>query len=248
MTFDSSIASTASAVPAFEPLVSDPASGLGYCLRRAAGGVPSARVLLLHGVGGNERNLEALARGIDPRVEVLLVRGPLTLGPGQFAWFQVSFVGGEPSINAAQADQSRTRLITLIRSIGASGGSNPNSNPAPVVPVVIAGFSQGGILSSSVGLSAPDAVRGFGLLSGRILPEIRPVLAPREALAHVNAFVVHGEYDNKLPVEWAQRADALLTEQGLPLTSRRYPIGHEINGAMASDFIEWLHRTLAISQ
>ena len=248
MTFDSPIAPHASAAPAFEPLVSDPASGLGYCLRRAAGGVPSARVLLLHGVGGNERNLEALARDIDPRVEVLLVRGPLTLGPGQFAWFQVSFAGGEPSINAAQADQSRTRLITLIRSIRASGETNPSSNPTSIVPVVIAGFSQGGIMSASVGLSAPDAVRGFGLLSGRILPEIRPLLAPREALAHVNAFVAHGEYDNKLPVEWAQRADALLTEQGLPLTSRRYPIGHEINGDMASDFIEWLHPVLAISQ
>ncbi|MBN3821011.1 phospholipase, partial [Paraburkholderia sp. Se-20369] len=72
------------------PLITDPDSGLQYRLRPAAGR-PAARLLLLHGVGGNETNLLGVADAIDPRIEIAFVRGPLTFGPGQHAWFPVRF-------------------------------------------------------------------------------------------------------------------------------------------------------------
>ncbi|MCM3755264.1 hypothetical protein M3665_25425, partial [Bacillus licheniformis] len=64
------------------PLTADPDSGLQYRLRPAAGR-PAARLLLLHGVGGNETNLLNVADVIDPRIEIAFLRGPLTFGPSQ---------------------------------------------------------------------------------------------------------------------------------------------------------------------
>ncbi len=201
--------------------------------RRAAEGAPLARVLLLHGVGGNETNLQAVAGALDPRLELLFVRGPLALGPGQFAWFHVRFGPNGPAIDAAQADASRLQLIALLDALREADGAAP-------LPTLIGGFSQGGIMSASVGLSAPAAVRGFAILSGRILPEIVPHLAPREALAGLDAFVAHGEHDDKLPVSWAERADAMLTELGVPHATHRYPVGHQLSDAIVGDFAAWV--------
>ncbi|GAB7540158.1 alpha/beta hydrolase [Burkholderia sp. 3C] len=208
-----------------------PGSTLAF-RRRPAAGVARARLLLLHGVGGNETNLAAVADALPSDLDLLFVRGPLTLGAVQFAWFNVRFGPNGPTIDAAQADASRLHLIDLLRALRTADGAAP-------LPTLIGGFSQGGIMSASVGLSAPGEVRGFAILSGRILPEIAPHVAPREALAGLDAFIAHGEYDDKLPVTWAERADAMLTELGVPHAVRRYPVGHQLTGEIVDDFAAW---------
>ncbi|MCV9992608.1 phospholipase, partial [Burkholderia pseudomallei] len=85
------------------PLTDEPASCLAYRLRPATPR-PIARLLLLHGVGGNETNLLNVADAIDPRIEIAFVRGPLTFGPGQHAWFPVRFGPHGPEIDAQHAE------------------------------------------------------------------------------------------------------------------------------------------------
>lgn len=211
---------------------------LGYAAQQPAPVHPTALLVLLHGVGGNETNLANLADTLDPDTLVVMPRGPLTLGAGQYAWFQVNFSATGPQINAAQAEHSRQTLVQFVEQLQVRYGIAPEKT-------AIAGFSQGGILSASVGLSAPERVAGFGLLSGRILPELQPHLADRARLANLRAFVGHGEHDSKLPVVWAQRADQLLNELGVQHQTRLYPIDHGISAAMQSDFLTWLRSCLA---
>lgn len=215
------------------PLTTDPESGLPYRLRPAAGR-PVARLLLLHGVGGNETNLLNLAGIIDPRIEIAFLRGPLTFGPGQHAWFPVRFGPNGPEIDAARADESRIQLITLLRAFRARDGVGA------ALPTVIAGFSQGGIMSAGVGLTSPDDVAAFAVLCGRILPEIDPLIAPRDALRPLHALIVHGRFDDKLPVAWADTADAKLTSLGVAHDTRLYEAGHELTAEMAGDFGRWV--------
>lgn len=211
---------------------------LTFQLKQPQPAHPTALLVLLHGVGGNETNLASLAEALDPDTLVVMPRGPLTLGAGQYAWFQVNFSAAGPQINAIQAEHSRQTLVQFVAELQARYGIAPEKT-------VIAGFSQGGILSASVGLSAPEQVAGFGLLSGRILPELQPHVAEPARLTTLRAFVGHGEYDSKLPVVWAQRADQLLTALGVQHQTRLYPIDHSISAAMQSDFLDWLRRCLA---
>jgi len=217
------------------PLKQDAAFEFPFRLRRPLPAKAKRCVVLLHGVGGNEMNLADLAAGIDPDTLVVLPRGPISIGPNQFAWFRVAFTTNGPSIVVAEADESRRRLIHFIEQLQSVYGIDSRE-------IIIAGFSQGGILSASVALSAPECVGGFAILSGRILPELKPHLASGERLAHLRAFIAHGELDGTLPVVWSQRADQWLNELGVPRITRRYPIGHEISTTMQTDFLAWLEQ------
>ena len=214
-------------------LLTDSETQLNYRLRLPAPAKPTKLLVLLHGVGGNETNLLDLARGVDADTLVVFGRGPIQMGGPQFAWFRVNFTANGPQINPAEAERSRTLLIALLQKLQQQHCIAPEQT-------VIAGFSQGGIMSASVGLSSPESVRGFGLLSGRILPELEPVTASKERLSKLTAFVSHGQQDNTLPVHWAQRSDALLTQLGVRHSLKLYAMDHGISAAMHADFVEWL--------
>jgi phospholipase/carboxylesterase len=215
------------------PLQQDASFALPFRLRQPLPAKPRACVLLLHGVGGSEMNLAELAAGIGQDTLVVLPRGPLELALGQFGWFRVAFTASGPSIVAAEAEQSRQTLIRFIEQVQSAYGIAADDT-------LIAGFSQGGIMSASIALSAPEAVAGFAVLSGRILPELEPQVAAKDRLARLRGFIGHGEYDSKLPVAWAQRADQWLDQLGVSHVTRLYPIDHGISAAMQADFLEWL--------
>lgn len=207
--------------------------GLSFRVRLPMPESPAGCVILLHGVGGNETNLLDLATDIDPETLVVFPRGPLQLGVQQFAWFRVAFTAAGPSIVADEAEQSRKALVHFVHQAQARHGIAAQNT-------VIAGFSQGGILSASVALSAPECVTGFGILSGRMLPELAPHIADRVRLENLSAFVGHGEFDTKLPVTWAQRSDQWLSELKVAHETHIYPIDHGLSPAMQADFLAWL--------
>ncbi len=194
--------------------------------------MPRTLLLLAHGVGGNETNLRSLAERVTDDTLVVLPRGPLTLGPDQYAWFQMTFGPQGPRPDLVAAEHSRQRLADFIAELQAEFNVPPSRT-------VVAGFSQGGIMSASVALTRPDLVAGFGILAGRILPELEPQLADRDALSRLGAFIGHGRDDTKLPVDWAHRADAWLTQLGIPHQTRLYPGDHGISPGMQDDFFAW---------
>lgn len=213
----------------------DDAFELAFRLRLPVSSRPKACVVLLHGVGSSEASLADLAAAIPSDTLVVLPRGPVHFAPGQFGWFHVAFTPGGPSIDAAEAESSRLALIRFVEQLQSAYDLAPQDT-------LIAGFSQGGILSASLALSAPERVAGFALLSGRILPELEAHLASKQRLAHLRAFIGHGEYDSKLPKAWAQRADQWLVELGVAHETHFYPIDHGISADMQADFLEWLEK------
>ena len=208
-------------------------SRIAFRLREPRPGSPQHALILLHGVGGNETNLVALADGVADDTLVVFARGPEVLGASEFAWFRVAFTAQGPAIDTAQAEASRLALIEFAGCVQRAYGIDAQRT-------IIGGFSQGGILSASVALSAPESVRGFALLSGRILPELAPAIADKARLRGLHAFVGHGEQDTTLPVAWAERSAALLDELEVDYRLRRYPAGHTVSAAMHADFLSWL--------
>ena len=217
------------------PLSVDPAFALAFRTLQPPPARPASLLVLLHGVGGNEGNLAALGAEVDGDTLVVLPRGPITLGPEAFGWFRVAFTGHGPQIVASEADASRRTLIDFI-------GQLQRAHGIDAAHTVVAGFSQGGILSVSVALTAPERVAAFAVLAGRILPELEPHLAGREQLSALRGYIAHGTHDDKLPASWAQRADDWLTRLGIEHLTKLYPTGHELGAAMRTDFLAWLAR------
>jgi phospholipase/carboxylesterase len=216
----------------------EPVSGLSYRILPAgaeAGRAPC--LILLHGVGANEIGFIELARQMDPRLTVVLARGPLEFGPMQFGWFQVAFTPNGPVIDAGQAEAARLKLLAFV-------GQLPQRHDIDPGRIWIAGFSQGGIMSAGVGLTAPEQVAGFGVLSGRILPEVLPSVRPGVALTKLQAFVSHGVQDQKLGIHFARNAKAVLGGLGVPVRYGEYEAGHQIDMAMIGDFKQWLYAQL----
>ena len=194
-------------------------------------------LLLLHGVGSNEHDLFELAPFLDKRFLIISVRAPNTLGPGSFAWFEVNFTPQGPAINPEQAEASRETLIIFIKEAITTYGANPKQ-------VYLMGFSQGAIMSASVALTRPELVAGAALMSGRILPEIQPLIASHEELSGFPFLVVHGTADMVLPISYGRASRTLLSSLPVDLTYHEYPMGHEVSQASLRDVTAWLSEQL----
>jgi phospholipase/carboxylesterase len=190
-------------------------------------------LLLLHGVGGNEENLFSFADQLPGEFLVVSVRGPLTFGPESFAWFQVDFRSGKPVINKKQADDARLAILKFIEDLKSVEQFNDKK-------VYMLGFSQGGIMSYSAALTAPEKIAGIMVMSGRLLPEVKPLIAAQQQLASLKIFISHGKNDEVLTYQFALDADTYLRSLGLHPEFRSYEERHTVNNYMLSDAINWL--------
>lgn len=202
---------------------------------------PSARpplLLLLHGVGSNEKHLFELAPQLDPRLVVLSLRAPIRWGPDSFAWFTVRFTDAGPSIVPAELRASRDAVAQLIPAAIETYGADPER-------VYLLGFSQGAILSLTLALTEPRLLAGVVACAGRVPPEVVPWAVPPAETAGLPLLWLHGRQDQVLPLDWAHRARPILEQQGVALTYREYDAPHAIAPEMLADANIWLAQQLA---
>jgi phospholipase/carboxylesterase len=198
-------------------------------------------LLLLHGFGSNEHDLYGLTPFLDERFLIISVRAPNTLGPESYAWFDLDFTSQGPVINPKQAEISRETLITFLNEAVTAYGTDPER-------VYLMGFSQGAIMSASVALTQPELVAGVVMMSGRILPEIRPFIASKEELAGLPFIVVHGTADTVLPITYGRASRELLSWLPVELTYHEYSTGHEVSQESLNDVTTWLSAKLDKAQ
>lgn len=194
-------------------------------------------LILLHGVGGNEQNLFSFAPELPDTFVVVSARGPLTFGPNSFAWFQVDFSTGKPQINAEQAENARKMIIDFIEDLKTEINFDSQQ-------VYLMGFSQGGIMSYSVSLTAPEKVKGIAVMSGRLLPEIKPLIADEKRLEKLKIFISHGKQDAVLNYQYAVDASEFLKTKNLNPEFHSYQEGHTVNKQMFDDVNLWLKANL----
>jgi phospholipase/carboxylesterase len=194
--------------------------------------IPSSSIVQILG-SIIEHDLFGLAPYLDERFLIISVRAPNTLGPGSYAWFEVAFTPQGPVINPAQAEASRKALITFLDEAVTAYGADPQQ-------VYLMGFSQGAIMSASVALTRPKLVAGGVLMSGRILPQIQPLIASDEELSGLPLLVVHGTADMVLPIANGRASHQLLSSLPVELTYHEYKMGHEVSQESLADVTVWL--------
>ncbi len=173
----------------------------------------------------------------NKRFLILSLRAPNTLAPGSYAWFAVNFTPQGPVINNAQAEASLKTLIAFISEAVTAYEANPEQ-------VYLMGFSQGAIMSASIALTRPDLAAGAALMSGRIPPEIHPMIATPEQLNGLPIFVAHGTEDTILPINNGRASRDLLSSLPVALTYHEYPMGHGISPQSLNDVNNWLSELL----
>jgi phospholipase/carboxylesterase len=98
----------------------------------------------------------------------------------------------------------------------------------PMERAVIGGFSQGAVMSYALGLGAGrPAPAGIVALSG-FVPTVEGFELDLAGRAELPVAVGHGEYDPIIGVEWGRDARDRLTDAGLDVTYREYPLPHAV--------------------
>lgn len=206
--------------------------GLQYLVREPkTTSLRTKAIILLHGVGSNEADLFSLSDHLPDDSYVISARGPFALGAGRFAWYNVDFSTGKPVFNAEQELVSRQAITRFITSI---------KKKYSIDDIYLGGFSQGAIMSFSVGLSHPGEVAGVIGFSGRILDEIQNSITSTDDLTKLKIFLAHGIQDDKLPIHYAREGKRFLEKLRVKLSYHEYPMGHQINEAVLRDLNGWL--------
>lgn len=195
---------------------------------------PDRLLLLIHGKGANEHDLEPLVPHLDPegRFLTVLPRAPLPFLSGA-EWYRTDGIprGGPEIFSSVDA------VDDLLDEACAEYGYQR-------AEAFVAGFSQGCAVTLALGLLRSDRPRPAGLIGmSGFLPE-------RDGLDYdfttvPPVFIQHGTADPTISVDFSRRAVRRLGAEGVPVVYREYPMGHEVSLESMRDAMTWLALVLA---
>lgn len=180
-------------------------------------------VLLLHGLGGDERQLLPHAESLPDDLHVLGVRGPHSANRDGYAWMES---GSEPF----------ARSVGLLADFAERV---PEAYDVDPERIGLFGFSQGAKAALAALVEAPDLFRWAVSLNG-FLPRAHDDAETISRARGKSAFVGVGEEDSVIGPEYGERSAARLDDAGLDVTFRSYPVGHRVSDAAVRDVAEWL--------
>ena len=193
-------------------------------------------VIVMHGRGADANDLADLAPMIDDGYRFVFPNAAKPFEPSPGYTFGWSWFDGWPPEGNSIVD-SRTKLITLIDKLTAR-------YPTPEGKVVVAGFSQGGMMAIDAGFRTKQKVAGIVVMSGAIYEADMPDL---RALRELPVLLIHGTQDDMIPVLAARRTRHILEEHGLAPEYHEFPMGHHVTPESMAVVREFLKRALGNS-
>lgn len=206
-----------------------------HCLYEPEGEGPHPTILALHGRGANAQDLLGLAPHLAGGLfRVICPQAPLAvpLGPGMtgYAWFPMS-LGGDIDTDAFLS--ARDRLRTFVDQC-------TERYPLGGHKLTLLGFSQGGGMAYSLGLSEPERFAGMCVLSSWLREGTLSALGVADRIDSLPTLVQHGRRDELIELARAKLSLELLQKLQVPVEYREYDMGHEINAHSLGDLSDWL--------
>ena len=192
-------------------------------------------LVLFHGRGADEHDLFPLLDMLDPERRLLGVtaRGPLLLPPGGAHWYSVREIG-YPDPDTFRATYAA--LSSWLDALAEEAGIPPERT-------VLGGFSQGAVMTYSLGLglgrprpAALVALSGFIPTVEGLELELGPP-PPRVAIGH-------GTADPVIAVEWSRLARRALEDAGTDVLYREYPLTHAVDPLFLQELAPWIASAL----
>jgi len=207
-------------------------------------GPPVASIIWLHGLGADGHDFEPVVHqlGLPARgVRVTLPhapRRPVTINGGYVmrAWYDVldPDLTRNPDVEGIRA--SAALVETYIQAERQAG--------VPAGRIVLAGFSQGGVIALHKGVRHAERLAGIIALSTYVpLPEDLPDEV-HEANRELPVFMAHGAQDPLIPLAAGEASASQLATLGYGVEFHRYPMPHSVCTEEIADIDRWLSRTL----
>ncbi|HEV3409824.1 MAG TPA: alpha/beta hydrolase [Chthoniobacterales bacterium] len=199
-------------------------SNLGF-LHRFLPGAESRTLLLLHGTGGNEKDLLSLGRALDPQAALLSPRGKV-LENGMPRFFRRL---AEGVFDEADLVRRTHELADFIEAAAAHYDLDAKK-------ITAIGYSNGANIAGALLLLRANVLRGAALLRPMVplVPETLPDLSGTPVL------VAAGDHDPIVPPENARELAALLRRAGADVTVTFENTGHNLTAATVENVRGWL--------
>ena len=186
----------------------------------------AAPLLLLHGTGGNERDLLPLARTLSPGSAVLSPRGDVS-EHGALRFFARL---AEGRFDPAEV----TRRTHAIADFIAAASQHYGLDPARLTAV---GFSNGANIAATILQLRPTVLGGAILLRSMVVLDQTATAA---SLTGKRVLLLNGTADPIVPVEHPQRLAVLLRAGGANVTQQMVPASHGLIAADVTAVKSWL--------
>ncbi len=203
------------------------------------GDLPELCVIWMHGLGANGHDFEPLVpelqlpfatRFVFPHAPTRAVT--INGGLRMHAWFDITAleVGAEEDESGLRA--SGTAIEALIADEIASG--------IPANRIVLAGFSQGGVVALHVALRYPERLAGVMGLSTFLM--LADSLAEERSAANagIPIFLAHGSHDPIVAPSFGAWSRGRLEALGYQPDWHQYPMPHSVCAEEIVDIREWL--------
>jgi phospholipase/carboxylesterase len=193
-------------------------------------------VVLLHGRGADMHDLFDLAPLFDPAgaVRFIFPNAPKPFEPYPGQSFGRTWFEGWPPTRESVAE-SRAVLLQFFDEITAR-------YPTPEGQLIVAGFSQGAMMSLDAGLRTEKKLAGIIAMSGGLYETDAPDLTRHAGLP---VLIAHGTADDVVPVNYARRARRVLEDAGLDVEYHEFPMAHQVAMEEAEAVRAFIARMLA---
>ena len=205
---------------------------------------PVAVVIWLHGLGADGHDFEPIVPELqlppDLPVRFVFPHAPeiaVTAFGGQRAraWFDFDPAGTDMPGMKKSVLQIQDLIQTEL------------DNGMPSERILLAGFSQGGVMAFQTALYYPKPLAGILALSTFLAEGENLASGKSQANAQIPILMCHGQSDSVLPLSLGKSSLETLQAAGYAVEWHEYPMGHEVNLEEIREISRWLQRVLVTS-
>ncbi|MEZ5740897.1 MAG: dienelactone hydrolase family protein [Burkholderiaceae bacterium] len=203
-----------------------------------------AAVLWLHGLGADGSDFEPIVpllplpdtariRFLFPNAPVrpITINGGMAM-PGWFDLYQLG-PGREDSEGIIASGEQMAAMIQALRDQGIDSRR-----------IVVAGFSQGGVVALQAGLRYEAPLAGILAMSTWLARAGSLARERHEANRETPVLMLHGDRDEMVDVALARRGAEHLQALGQPVQFKTWPMGHEVCPPEIEMIGHWLAKVL----